>query len=513
MRAGQGHAMLSIGSMRDDTAARFTAIFARSAREVRLARAMRRVIWGVAFGIAGAGVMSLAGWLLGATRLGLGVAAAGVAAGAVAGLLDAIRRRWSDADVALYLDARLDGNEVVTTALELSRRPSAEPSLVIANAARLLAAARGSGRVHPRWLVRGQAIGLLGVALTASTLLVPPRPRPEAASPLRAPATDAPGLERVERLERISPRDAAQAERLTRIAQEARELRAALRDGAEARDALARLARLRDDIVTERLGLGTEGERGGQEAAIAALESDATMRPAAQALEDGDLVGFDEAMRRLALDAEESSRRAAREALGRARRAAAEHGARALGDALEEQQRLFDARSERGRALRELADTLSTPEGKRRLEERLRALARAPASDAAERERAMAEAERGIDETERALRGLPVPVTEPGNGSGSGAPGSDRDEGTGEHEGVTERVPAKGLSARAEARLDANGPLLGAAPGRVSAAAGAESQTPTASDLRAAGPRELSGVEQSDVPTEYRRQIGRYFAP
>ncbi|HOC01749.1 MAG TPA: hypothetical protein PKM43_23750, partial [Verrucomicrobiota bacterium] len=44
--------------------------------------------------------------------------------GALVGLAWAVRRRWSDGEVALYLDARLDGDEAISTAVELDRRAS-----------------------------------------------------------------------------------------------------------------------------------------------------------------------------------------------------------------------------------------------------------------------------------------------------------------------------------------------------------------------------------------------------
>ena len=95
---------------------RFHRLFQRWARQIRLRLAARSLLTGLALGFALAGVAAAALWW---QRLGsLRPAAAALGAvGVLVALIVATRRRLSDSDVALYLDARLESKAGVSTAL------------------------------------------------------------------------------------------------------------------------------------------------------------------------------------------------------------------------------------------------------------------------------------------------------------------------------------------------------------------------------------------------------------
>src|SRR5262245_47552369 len=121
----------------------FRPLFNRWSTRVRARLALRHVLTGAALGLlVGAGA-SAALWQ---TRHGalrpLG-AAAGVI-GAAAGFAFARRKRWADADVALYLDAKLEADEAIATAVELEpRKDDDDPAraVVISQATAALAQA------------------------------------------------------------------------------------------------------------------------------------------------------------------------------------------------------------------------------------------------------------------------------------------------------------------------------------------------------------------------------------
>src|SRR5215472_15171503 len=123
--------------------AAFAPAFARTARGIRRRLLARRVLTGAAIGLAIAIAPALLAWKMrhGALRpwcAGLGVA------GAIAGAAVARRKRWSDVDVALWLDDRLETEEAITTAIEL--RNAAEDddearAVVVSTAATALAEA------------------------------------------------------------------------------------------------------------------------------------------------------------------------------------------------------------------------------------------------------------------------------------------------------------------------------------------------------------------------------------
>jgi hypothetical protein len=596
---------------------RFRGLFQRWARQVRARLVARVVLSGLAVGL---GVGAMAAALLWWQRLGAHRPFAALLglAGVVVGVIIASRKRLSDADVALYLDARLESKEAISTALELGGSDSAsEASLGVVLSDATTALDRGDPkRARPR--VLGWLHALAPVAAGAVVYLsliplptLPPAP-PEAPGATLVKLAELQGLEKIERLENLDARDAEQRERLKQIAEEAKRLREQLAKGMEKREAQAKIAKLRDDVAAERLKLGDQKNRPGLEAAVGKLADNKNTKDAAKALGEGNLVEFDKKMQELANKAEKADRDAAKKALDDAEKAAREKGAKQLAEALAEQQRLFEKREAKAEALRELAKglkgklseealkdleefgqsgspeaqkrlaeslekalegmteeerkrlaerlqkqmeqqpgganpmtkeqiddlakRLGSPDGQKALEEQLKDLAKPDASREGEREKGLGDAERGGAEAERGLGGMmPVPMggdgqPSPGPGdkgqgknaqrsdqggkaNGSGGPGSKKDTGTGDHKGETQKLDGKGLRAKASAKMNPGAPMQGGTLGRAPARPGETANQAGSGALGQAGPGELGGVEGSEVPEEYREQVGRYFQP
>lgn len=189
--------------------------------------------------------------------------------------------------------------------------------------------------------------------------------------------------------------------------------------------------------------------------------------------------------------------------------------------------------------MRELARKLATAEGQKQLEEELRRMANDPTdSEEAARERGLDGAERGLGETEQQLGGgaIPIPmaggggeVPRPGqgdrsghgqgpsassSGSGPAGPGTHHDTGQGDHKGgATPEVDNPGLRARAGGKLNPGAPMPGAVSGRTRGKPGETANIRGTGALGEVGQSEVGGVERSEVPEEYRKQVGRYFNP
>lgn len=602
----------------DPELGRFRRLFQRWARQVRLRLALRRVLSGLAIGLALGAVAAAALWWQRFGSLRPFAAALGLLGVLVAAFL-ALRRRLSDADVALYLDARLDAKEAISTALEVGERSDEARAVVLGDATDALDKGDPK-RARPRVLAWLHALAPVGAGALVYLCLIPLPPAPAAPPPPPGSSlvriADLQGLDKIERLEKLDARDAEQRERLKQIAEEAKRLREQLSKGMEKREAQSKIAKLRDDVAAERLKLGDQKNRAGLEAAVGKLADNKSTKDAAKALGDGDLVEFDKKMQELANKAEKADREAAKQALKEAEKAAREKGAKELAKALEEQQQLFDKREAKAEALRELAKglkgklseealkdleefgqsgspeaqkrlaeslekalqgmseeerqrlaerlqkqmeqqpgganpmtkeqiddlarRLATPEGQKALEEQLKELAKPDPSQEGEREKGLGDAEKGGAEAERGLGGMaPVPMEgngQPGpgqgdkgdkgnpggpgqkgdkgnKGDGSGGPGSKKDFGTGDHKGNTRELDAKGLRAKAGAKLNPGAPMQGSTLGRAPSRPGETANQAGTGALGQAGPSELGGVEGAEVPEEYREQVGRYFQP
>jgi hypothetical protein len=585
----------------------FTAAFLARSGRVRRRLLARRVLTGFALGSLASAVLAAVGWWL---RLGeLRIWAGSLAlAGAVIGYVLARRKRWSDSDVALYLDARLKSEEAISTAVELQSSSAAEEAahgMVLERAASVLGA-DAARSARPRVLRRPHLLApVAAAALVALNVapLPPAPPEPVAPGTETVRMKELKGLERIARLDQLSARDSLQKERLAKLAAEAKKLRADLANGIARREAQARVAKLRDDIAKERLSLGDGKNRAGLESAVGALENSEATRRAAKALGNADLTEFDREMQKLANQAEASSRKEAKRALEEAAKAARAKGARDVERLLEEQRKLFEEREAHAEALRELAQGLSgklderaledlrefgrdgspeaqkrladalgralkgltpeerekllrhlqkqleqqggpqspltkeqleelakelaSPEGQQRLEEMLKQLAEQDPDSESERQRRLDDADRGGAEAERGLGVMPVPVPSPGGpmpgapGGQQGSPGKDpgagsgsgRDTGRGDHAGKTDPVPGNELRAKANAKMNPGAPMHEATLGRTEARPGETARQKGVGALGKVGPAEVGGVEGSEVPEEYREQVGRYFQP
>ncbi|MBM4358046.1 MAG: hypothetical protein FJ096_08035 [Deltaproteobacteria bacterium] len=340
--------------------ARFEGGFARCARSVRRRLAGRLALGGAALGaLVAAGASGLAWW----TRHGgLRLACVGLPwLGALAALVVARRRRWSDEDVALYLDRALGSHEAVVTALEVRASDGrATPSIL-----RVAVAALGRelpDAARPRWLRAWHAVGLVGLSVAAwfTGLALPPAPAAAAPPPgLETVALeDLEGLEEAKALAKLEARDAAQRARLDALADRARKLDLALEQGLPRREAQAEVSKLREDVAAERRRVGTGEQRRGLEAALGKLAKNQDMERARRALGERDFPQLDEEMDRLANRLEEDARRRARESLAEAAEAARREGAEDVARALEEQQERLGRQGAGADALRELAEAL-----------------------------------------------------------------------------------------------------------------------------------------------------------
>ena len=341
--------------------ARFHPLFESWARRVRGRLLARRVLSGAALGLALAIVPAVVAWQTRHGALRPVCALLGVV-GAAAGVVVARRRRWSDVDVALWLDDRLGTQEAIATAVELrngAEDDDAARAVVVSTAATALAQVPDDGvrRARPVVLRPLQALGPIAAVALA---LVARSPLPAlpvvAAAPgeARVQITQVEGLRKVAELGKAHARDEAQRQRLDQIAKDADKLRVDLEKGLEKREALDRLAKLRDEIAAEKLTLGDGERRAGLEAAISKLQQQEATQEAAKALGDHDLEKMDREMERIANAREKQDRNAAKHALDDAAAAARSAGAGDVGKALEEQKRALEQREKRAEALRDL---------------------------------------------------------------------------------------------------------------------------------------------------------------
>ncbi len=281
--------------------------------------------------------------------------------GAAGGALLATRRRWSESEVALFLDARLGSNEALVTALAADG--SDEPALahvvgraqgVLERADHARAQPRLWSRVH--WALPAALAALVAVSALPLRPMPPKPPAPPGAE--RVKIEHLQGLERIEALAHLQGQSPEQDERLKKLAEQAKKLREDLAKGLEKRQALSDIAKLRDGISAERLKLGDRENRPGLDAALRAFENQRALRDAQKALSKGDLTAFDDEMQKLANRAESSDRQAAKDALQEAAKAARDKGAKGLADALDAEKKLFEQREARSQALRELAQSM-----------------------------------------------------------------------------------------------------------------------------------------------------------
>ncbi|MEO8796726.1 MAG: hypothetical protein ABI551_02475, partial [Polyangiaceae bacterium] len=195
----------------------------------------RHALSGAAIGLAiGLGAATLA-WRLGRADLRKEAPIVVGAAGAVAGLVVARRKRWSDVDVALFLDERLASDEAITTAIDLNSKrgvgvqalddDATDPArAVVLSAAEDALSKNTDGKTRPAVFKPVHALLPLAAAGLVFVLRAPMPLHPILA---QAPGTstiqvaDIEGLTHVAELTKVDARDEAQRERLDKIAKDA----------------------------------------------------------------------------------------------------------------------------------------------------------------------------------------------------------------------------------------------------------------------------------------------------
>ena len=182
--------------------------------------------------------------------------------------------------------------------------------------------------------------------------------------------------------------------------------------------------------------------------------------------------------------------------------------------------------------LQQMEQMLGSAEGLEQMQKMLKDWANQPPQSAeSQRQQRMGEADRQLQQGQRALGMIPMPA--PGSPgppmpgaspapAGKGPPsqddtGSPRGPGPGGDEGnddgFTKPLTGKSLRSRARTRLNPGAPnpstMAGRGPGRTGETADAKGT----GELGRVGPGELRSADQSEVPQEYEEQVGRYFRP
>ena len=256
----------------------FDPLFAKSARGVRSRLAFRHALSGAAFGLVVALAASAVAWRIGRAELRRDAPWIG-GAGMLVGLAAARRKRWSDTDVALYLDERLSSDEVITTAVDM--RDSSDDlasdaaRAVVLNAAHHALAAKNANSARPRVFKPIHALLPLAAAGLVFVIRAPMPTRPllpETPGASTIKVADIEGLKRVADLAKMDARDEAQRERLDKISKDAEKLKDDLAKGMEKREAQDRIAHLQDELTEERMSLGAGEKRAGLESAVSKLQ-------------------------------------------------------------------------------------------------------------------------------------------------------------------------------------------------------------------------------------------------
>jgi len=221
------------------------------------------------------------------------------------------------------------------------------------------------------------------------------------------------------------------------------------------------------------------------------------------------------------LDAEQKEK--LREALEKALSQMSEADRKKLAEELAKQAR--EAKDEKGRplseedkkALRELAERLATDEGAKELAKELAAMKKGEEeSGEAKRQAQLESAQSSLDKAKSEVGGAPSPSAQGTASSSAGANGAGGEGGpkTKKRPVAPSRpVAGSAFRAHASATLGSGAPLPEATVGRAPSAPGETANRKGQGALGKVGPDEIGAVSHSDVPEEYREQVGRYFQP
>lgn len=154
--------------------------------------------------------------------------------------------------------------------------------------------------------------------------------------------------------------------------------------------------------------------------------------------------------------------------------------------------------------LEELMKELDSEAGRKALEEAMKQMAAGePAGDDAKRAADLAAAAAALAAMKQRLSGGPGATP----GAGSGPQSSSKPPGR------TSKIDSSSTPAKASASLNPGIPQPGSSVGRTSSRPGETANKSGTGALGRVGPEEIGGVSQSEVPDEYREQVGRYFQP
>ncbi len=256
------------------------------------------------------------------------------------------------------------------------------------------------------------------------------------------------------------------------------------------------------------------------------------LRALTKAIEEGLSEEAKRALREMNSSGDPEAARKLSEAMAKALDLLTEEERKLLAERLRAQAKELDpngggSRSLSEEQLRQMAEKLTTEEGIKQLAQQLRQQAKQkPPSAEAKRQRQLGEAERGLGETERQLRGgslMPLPGQgqnaggrpggPPAGADPSGRPGVSRGGGPGQHDGSTKKLEGDELRSHARGPLSAGAPNPGSVRGRTPGREGETANLRGEKELGRVGPSEVGAVERSEVPKEYREQVGRYFQP
>ncbi len=297
----------------------------------------------------------------------------------------------------------------------------------------------------------------------------------------------------------------------------------ALEEAAEAarRDGAKDVAKMLEEQkkLFEQLEKKSEKLRELSKALEGAAGKDALGEEGKRALEDMGRSGDPESQRKLA--------EALEKALGKMSDEERKRLAEGMKKQIEEQEKNGGGPSPEMDDLKDLVDKLGTPEGQKALEDMLKHMAEPPPeSGEGERQKQLGDAEKGLGELGQQLGGVPMPMPMPGAGQsgppGAGQqPGQDGQPGGGsgggrgkpKQPGETQRVDGGRLESRAPTKLNPGAPMPGVVMGRTEGKAGEVANIRGTGALGQVGAEEIEGVTRSDVPEEYREQVGRYFQP
>lgn len=249
-----------------------------------------------------------------------------------------------------------------------------------------------------------------------------------------------------------------------------------------------------------------------------AAGKDALGEEGKKALEDMGKSGDPESQRKLA--------EALEKALGKMSDEERKRLAEGMKKQIEEQEKSGGGPSPETQDLKDLVDKLSTPEGQKALEEMLKQMAEPPPEGGeGDRQKQLGDAEKGLGELGQQL-GVPMPMPgagqngppgggQPGQDGQSGQPGSGNGKGPGKPKqpGETRKIDGGRLEARAATKLNPGAPMPGVVMGRTEGRPGEVANIRGTGALGQVGAEEIEGVTRSDVPEEYREQVGRYFQP